>query len=192
MVFSRQIKAGFTLLEILVVITIIGLLVVILMSFVNESRAKVRDASRIQTMRELQKAIDVYYDKNGFYPPLTGTTDAVSGSTLVTCADNTTGDAEWCELIAALSPYHQGGIDDPLTTMPYAYYYDADGATPSTYGLMVLLELSANAHLTDTDGGHYCSVGSPFCTIAQMGYEIGDAPKACQGAGGKDWRSAGC
>lgn len=182
---------GFTLLELLTVITIIGLLAAVIFGSLREAQGKARDAERIKTMKELQKAIELYYSDNGYYPPLTGATDAVSRSTGATCVDGKTGDAEWCEFISAISSYHKGSVDDPLSTGSFSYYYDTDGTQPSTYGLMVLFENSGNAALTNTDNGYYCQAGPPTCTTVEAGYEIGTAPALCQ-ASGLNWRNPGC
>ncbi len=64
---QRQ-KEGFTLIELLVVISIIGLLSSIVLTSVNSARAKARDARRIVDFKEIQKALEFYYDANGSYP----------------------------------------------------------------------------------------------------------------------------
>ncbi|MFH1611761.1 MAG: type II secretion system protein [bacterium] len=62
-------QKGFTLIELLVVIAIIGLLASIVLVSVNSVRAKARDARRVSDMRQIQLALDLYYDdNNGNYP----------------------------------------------------------------------------------------------------------------------------
>ncbi|MCC2631078.1 MAG: hypothetical protein K0S38_887 [Candidatus Paceibacter sp.] len=65
-------KGGFTLIELLVVIAIIGFLSSVVLATLNTSRAKARDSSRKSQMRQLQTALELYYDSNGKYPS-TGT-----------------------------------------------------------------------------------------------------------------------
>lgn len=70
-------REGFTLIELLVVIAIIGLLASVVMASLNSVRAKGRDANRAASVREVQKALELYYDTNGRYPtsadePFTG------------------------------------------------------------------------------------------------------------------------
>ena len=68
---------GFTLIELLVVISIIGLLATIVMVSLNNARIKARDVKRLADMKNLVTALNLYYDKNGFYP--TNTDNDCSG-----------------------------------------------------------------------------------------------------------------
>ena len=61
-------EKGFTLIELLVVIAIIGLLSSIVLESVNAAREKARDARRISDLKQLQKAVELYYDDHGQYP----------------------------------------------------------------------------------------------------------------------------
>ena len=61
-------KRGFTLVELLVVISIIGLLSSVVLSALTTARAKARDTQRIQALGEMRKALLLYYDANGRYP----------------------------------------------------------------------------------------------------------------------------
>jgi prepilin-type N-terminal cleavage/methylation domain-containing protein len=62
-------KKGFTLIELLVVIAIIGILASVILTSLNSARAKTRDAQRISQFRNVQTALQLYYDKYGTYPP---------------------------------------------------------------------------------------------------------------------------
>lgn len=61
-------KKGFTTLELLVVIAIIGVLSAIILVSLSASRAKSRDSQRIIHIKELQKALEVYFSDNNSYP----------------------------------------------------------------------------------------------------------------------------
>ncbi len=65
-------KSGFTLLELLVVIAVIGILSSVLLFAVNDARAKSRDAERIRTLHEIKTAIELFYHEHGRYPLCNG------------------------------------------------------------------------------------------------------------------------
>ncbi|TSC78771.1 MAG: putative General secretion pathway protein GspG [Parcubacteria group bacterium Gr01-1014_33] len=66
---ALTVSAGFTLVELLVVISIISVLASVVLTSVNSVRAKARDALRKAEMTELVKALELYYDAYGRYPP---------------------------------------------------------------------------------------------------------------------------
>lgn len=63
-------RSGFTLIEIVVVIAIIGILTVIIFPSINNIRAKNRDAERIADIATLQLELSFYknQNQNGVYP----------------------------------------------------------------------------------------------------------------------------
>lgn len=61
-------KRGFTVLELLVVISIIGLLSGVILSSLDITRKKARDARRLSDMNQIVLALDLYYNDNGRYP----------------------------------------------------------------------------------------------------------------------------
>ncbi len=66
-VYNHKNRA-FTLIELLVVIAIIGLLATVVTTSLSKARSKALDTKRIAEVRELQKAIEMYYDDHGSYP----------------------------------------------------------------------------------------------------------------------------
>ena len=83
-------RAGFTLLELMVVITIVGLLATVILASLSNSRGAARDATRVQSVKELQKALELYRNANaGNYPcatanPGCSATGAAAGVTINT------------------------------------------------------------------------------------------------------------
>lgn len=75
-------QKGFTLIELLVVIAIIGTLASVVLASLNTAREKARDAQRISEIKELEKALQIYWlDNNGQYPPHNSGTQVASSLT---------------------------------------------------------------------------------------------------------------
>jgi len=119
-------KSGFTLIELLVVIAIIGILASVVLASLNSARRKSRDARRLADIKQLQVALELYFDSN---------TNAYPGTLKLL----TTG-CGGAPCIAAIP-------NDPLNT---AYSYSGGG---TGYAIGVTLEDSSNPALTnDVDG----------------------------------------
>lgn len=82
MYFYRKNKAGFTLIELMVVVSIIGFLATIISAGLNRSRDKALDARRVNDIFSIQKAIEIYFNEQESYPP---GSSLVMGSANATC-----------------------------------------------------------------------------------------------------------
>src|SRR4051812_27625528 len=65
-------RNGFTLLELLVVMAIIGILVAISISILAQARAQRQILQAQKQVKEIAAAAGAYYDQLGSYPPDTG------------------------------------------------------------------------------------------------------------------------
>lgn len=61
-------KRGFTLIELLVVISIVGVLSAVGLSVFSQGSVKARDGVRKSDLRQIQQALELYYEKDRQYP----------------------------------------------------------------------------------------------------------------------------
>ena len=161
---------GFTLVEILIVVGIIGLLASVVLSGLGSTRARGRDARRIADIRQAQQALELYYAKCQVYPGVTGA-GADCGASVTS----------WDSLRQALTDASIGitGLaNDPLSANSGSRTYNyAVGNSGQEYVLEAILEDTSpdNALLKDSykgdtsdfsdvvvgsincaEAGHYC------------------------------------
>ncbi len=135
-------QRGFTLIEILIVVAIIGILASIILVGLGSFRARGRDARRISDLRQTQNGLELYYTKYQKYP-------AVSG-----------GDV-WQSLKNALI---NAGIGitavptDPLSPDPNHPYSYAATQDLQNYVLKTILEDSSNPALKDSPRGNVLGI----------------------------------
>ncbi|MBW7955946.1 prepilin-type N-terminal cleavage/methylation domain-containing protein [Patescibacteria group bacterium] len=70
---ARFLRSGFTLIELMVVVAIIGVLMAAGIIAFSNAQVTARDAKRKADIDAISKAFEQYYaDHNGLYPPTTG------------------------------------------------------------------------------------------------------------------------
>ncbi|MEK7648540.1 MAG: type II secretion system protein [Patescibacteria group bacterium] len=70
--YALGLQKGFTLVELLVVVAIIGLLAGIAIVSVNSVRIKARDTRRIADIKQIQNALELYNNEHGGMYPASG------------------------------------------------------------------------------------------------------------------------
>ena len=130
-------KSGFTLIELLVVIAIIGLLSTLSILALNQARARARDAKRIADVRQIQTALELYYNDKGDYP----------GSATTTM---TTALKPYLATIPK-APSIADGSTDACATASTKYDYEKQGATQATASYTIKYCLGSDVN--DVEGG---------------------------------------
>jgi len=131
-------QKGFTLIELLVVIAIIGILSSVVLASLNSARLKARDAKRVSDVKQIQLALEMYYDDNSNYPV------GITSTLLVTPG------------------YISTVPTDPSTGSAYTYAALGSGTTCSSYHLGATLEGTSNSVLSsdaDASAGTVCTGG---------------------------------
>lgn len=143
---KHQLKAklGFTLVELLVVITIIGILATLTMTGFTSARKSARDVTRKNDLSQYRTALENYSANNtGAYPanpgsPVTNPTNSCTGTT-GSIFDTT---ASTNPIVDEYLPNVIHAPNEPTTCSPptgFAYYY-LNGGTTATYTLYAPLE----------------------------------------------------
>lgn len=122
-------NSGFTLLELLVVISIIVILITMGLSSFSTAQKKGRDAKRKSDMKEVQNALEQYYSVCGykyplptgsFYTPVICTTPGVSIAIMPTIPSDPRG----------ITPYYCSGTCDSTN---YTVCAGLEAETPATF-----------------------------------------------------------
>ncbi|MAF20834.1 MAG: hypothetical protein CMI55_04100 [Parcubacteria group bacterium] len=79
-------NSGFTLLELLIVVFIIGLLAVLVLVNISNVRSKSRDSSRVADIQAIQNGLAMYETNNQAYPDSLGVQTEITGSDLMSSA----------------------------------------------------------------------------------------------------------
>lgn len=143
--FSK-LNRGFTLVELLIVVAIIGVLSTLLMANFIGVRQKARDAQRKSDIRQIQSALELYRSDQGSYPASLYTGVCPTSAAFVGGSPSTT--------------YMSKVPCDPSGTTYYnsaKYYYSGGGAT---YTLGACLENTADTQQGTTGtspGGSGCT-----------------------------------
>ena len=160
-------NSGFTIVELLIVIVVIGILAAIVIVAYNGVQDRAKDASRIVKAKEMAKAIERYYIDNGYYPQVQ---DAQGSETACGSQTDNWGHCDRNkQLTDALAPYM---VIDPTSLSTAApdsvgtnyYYTSSPNNNYQTYGLM----LSMKGTSGQNDGGYYSD-----------GYEVGSTIGYC-------------
>src|SRR5665213_1440885 len=68
---KRSSNKGFTIVELLIVIVVIGILALLVITTYSGIQAKARNAKRQSDIASLQTQLEAFFSQNGYYPSLT-------------------------------------------------------------------------------------------------------------------------
>jgi len=109
--YKLKITSGFTLVELLVVVSIIGVLVTIAVQNFRSAQMRGRDAVRKSDLKNIQTALRLYYNDFAGYP-------SSSGGSIVGCGGSCTWGQPW---VRNNVTYMSILPKDPLSDQTYTY-----------------------------------------------------------------------
>ena len=140
-------RSGFTLIEILIVVAIIAILASVVLVGLGPTQRIGRDARRLADLRNVQTALELYYNRCGYYP---GAAITVAAGT--PCSARSGAPANWDAFEAVLLGSTALGLSTNIPNDPsspgrvYDYAANTDG---SAYVLRAKLEDPNNPALRD-------------------------------------------
>ncbi len=139
-------KLGFTLIELLVVISLIGVLATLVLANLSAARERGRDSQRKADLRNIQTALQIYYNDYGVFPD--DQTNSISG-----CGAAGDSLCTWGETFASgIQTYMSVLPNDPLPNVSYFY----DRVTPDDYILRACIENKSDEKAVEDPTATWC------------------------------------
>lgn len=150
MIIKSKIKKGFTLIEMLVVVSLIGILTTLVVANLNSARQRARDTQRKSDLRSIETALRLYYQDCQAFP------DNSSGGEINGCGTCSTGTTcAWGEEFTVGSNTYISALPkDPLAGQAYKYQVSADR---ESYTLDACLENKSDDKGESTSDSTWCN-----------------------------------
>lgn len=133
-------KRGFTIIELLIVVAILGILSAVVLSILTDARLDARDKRRVADLEQIVKALELYHVDNRSYPRE---------------SEGANGNISTNETFKSLmAPYLSGTLTDPagLGNDTFFYYYDGSHTCGNrTYAVVFARQMDkpSNANYDD-------------------------------------------
>ncbi|MEI7451655.1 MAG: FISUMP domain-containing protein [Candidatus Falkowbacteria bacterium] len=152
-------KKAFTLIELLVVIAIIGILATIAVVALQNARAKARDARRVADVKQMQTALELYFNDKQHYP---SASEFTTGAIVSTSTQGTT-------TYMAVMPTPPSPADGPCSSTS-AYTY-----SPSSDGNSYTIAYCLGGNVSALTPGKHCATPAGISDGSGCGTPAGDS-----------------
>jgi len=134
---------GFTLVELLIVITIIGVLALVVFANFSGARERARDSKRKNDLNQLKNALQMYYNDNQIFP-------VASNGKMLACGDGEDV-CNWgsSEMTSGITVYMKQVPADPLSSNSYTYSQTSEG---DNFTITTILENEADTAGAESRG----------------------------------------
>ena len=146
-----QLTRGFTIVEVIVVITIAVLMLSVVLMAIADARRDARDRQRVSDLANIEFALTLYKDANRAYPDFDTGTEIGLGNTIDTTITQLNGNTY-------VDPKSTGAGGD------YGYYFDSDFNCSGQHQVVVYaktMEAQKSANF-----GEVCTYSDPDMTVA--------------------------
>ena len=162
-------QKGFTLVELLIVVSVISILTVMAMANFAGGTSKARDAQRKSDLRAVREALEQYRQDKGSYP-LAGATSYTAQTAAIEATAPGAGETQFTTLMSGSSVglvdlnYLPKSVSDPRNTTVFKYRYSPTNAAGDAYTLETCLENSTDIQRYQNAAGTYTNL-APCTTV---------------------------
>lgn len=156
---ARKQRLGFTLVELMVVMAIIGILAALAVGNFRSTQIKARDAQRKSDLKQLTSALELYFNDYGEYP--LGVSGSIAGCPTTTQTVCTWGSGNFTD---GQTIYMRTLPEDPAGS--WDYYYES-GSTQQKFRIFTKLENERDPDIV--------SLTSPACGSEPCNFGIASA-----------------
>jgi prepilin-type N-terminal cleavage/methylation domain-containing protein len=168
---SKIIKKGFTLIELMTVVSIISLLSSVVLTAVQDNRNRAKDRALVESAIQLRNALELYRTDYGQYPDDVNSGEVSYFCSLTSCGTSVTSGPSVVNFKQLLKPYIQTILVPQYSQTLYYFYYNPTGKCEgqnSSSKYLILIDTRSGdktfpRYLMNSGGGNYTAHATLRC-----------------------------